>query len=448
MLEAIGVSSIDELFEVIPEAVRLGRPLELPDGKPETEVYDRLAGSRRAERPRRGGDQLPGRRDVRPLRPGDRRRDHEPLGVPDALHAVPARDLAGRTAGDVRVPDRDVGAHRPARLERRALRGPVGRRLRRLPGDRRHGAQEAGRLARRPPAQPRVAAHLRRGVWHRAGGGPPRRRRHRRRRPVRCDRRRDRRRLPAAAELPGRRRGRRGARRRGEGARRAGGGRLRPDRALDPQATRRVRRGHRRGGGAAARQPARLRRALLRLLLRDGGAHPPHAGPDRRRDHRRRRPPRLRPHAPDPRAAHPPREGDPQHLHGAGAQRARRHGAPRLAGQARLRRARRAAGPAHRLRAGAPRHGRRGRAAARGAGGPGVRGAAWTRPSPRCSTAAPRRGSAPAIRWAATTPSTRTGCWSRSPSGAAGRTSTGWPTCSAEPWRTCAAPRSREGVAS
>ena len=44
MLDAVDVSSIDELFDVIPEAVRLGRPLELPDGKPETEVYDRLAG--------------------------------------------------------------------------------------------------------------------------------------------------------------------------------------------------------------------------------------------------------------------------------------------------------------------------------------------------------------------------------------------------------------------
>ncbi len=39
---------------------------------------------------------------------------------------------------------------------------------------------------------------------------------------------------------------------------------------------------------------------------------------------RRRRPPRLRPRAADPRAAHPPREGDQQHLHRAGAERARR----------------------------------------------------------------------------------------------------------------------------
>jgi glycine dehydrogenase subunit 1 len=43
MLDAIGVGSIDDLFEDIPEALRLGRPLDLPDGKPETEVYDRLS---------------------------------------------------------------------------------------------------------------------------------------------------------------------------------------------------------------------------------------------------------------------------------------------------------------------------------------------------------------------------------------------------------------------
>jgi glycine dehydrogenase subunit 1 len=42
MLEAIGASSIDELFDAVPEAVRLGRPLDLPPGKPEQEVYTRL----------------------------------------------------------------------------------------------------------------------------------------------------------------------------------------------------------------------------------------------------------------------------------------------------------------------------------------------------------------------------------------------------------------------
>jgi glycine dehydrogenase subunit 1 len=43
MLAEIGVSSIGELFADIPEGVRLGRPLELPAGKSEGEVYDELS---------------------------------------------------------------------------------------------------------------------------------------------------------------------------------------------------------------------------------------------------------------------------------------------------------------------------------------------------------------------------------------------------------------------
>jgi glycine dehydrogenase subunit 1 len=43
MLDAIGVASVDELFEQIPEPLRLGRPLALPDGMAEAEVYERLA---------------------------------------------------------------------------------------------------------------------------------------------------------------------------------------------------------------------------------------------------------------------------------------------------------------------------------------------------------------------------------------------------------------------
>jgi glycine dehydrogenase subunit 1 len=39
MLATIGVESIDDLFADVPEGVRLGRPLELPPGKPEQEVY-------------------------------------------------------------------------------------------------------------------------------------------------------------------------------------------------------------------------------------------------------------------------------------------------------------------------------------------------------------------------------------------------------------------------
>jgi glycine dehydrogenase subunit 1 len=39
MLEHIGVGSVDELFADVPKSVRLGRPLDLPEGKPEQEVY-------------------------------------------------------------------------------------------------------------------------------------------------------------------------------------------------------------------------------------------------------------------------------------------------------------------------------------------------------------------------------------------------------------------------
>ena len=42
MLSLIGASSIDELFDGIPEPLRLGRPLDLPDGLSEGEVFERL----------------------------------------------------------------------------------------------------------------------------------------------------------------------------------------------------------------------------------------------------------------------------------------------------------------------------------------------------------------------------------------------------------------------
>ncbi len=42
MLDAIGVDSIEALFEEIPAQLRLGRPLALDDGRSEQEVYDEL----------------------------------------------------------------------------------------------------------------------------------------------------------------------------------------------------------------------------------------------------------------------------------------------------------------------------------------------------------------------------------------------------------------------
>jgi len=43
MLDAIGVGSVDELFAEIPAGVRLQRPLDLPPGMAEQDVYDHLA---------------------------------------------------------------------------------------------------------------------------------------------------------------------------------------------------------------------------------------------------------------------------------------------------------------------------------------------------------------------------------------------------------------------
>jgi len=43
MLAAIGVDSVGELFEQIPEPLRLGRPLSLPAGMSEAEVFERLS---------------------------------------------------------------------------------------------------------------------------------------------------------------------------------------------------------------------------------------------------------------------------------------------------------------------------------------------------------------------------------------------------------------------
>jgi len=42
MLQAIGVGSVDELFADIPASLRLGRPLQLPGGRSEQEVYEEL----------------------------------------------------------------------------------------------------------------------------------------------------------------------------------------------------------------------------------------------------------------------------------------------------------------------------------------------------------------------------------------------------------------------
>ena len=114
-----------------------------------------------------------------------------------------------------------------------------------------------------------------------------------------------------------------------------GGGRhSRSDLAARP---RRIRCGHRRGLDPEVRGSPRLRRAPRRVPGHEGRAQANDPGPAGRGVPRRRGPTGLSPRAPDPRAAHPSRQGDEQHLHGAGPARGDgRHvrGLPRAGGPA------------------------------------------------------------------------------------------------------------------
>ncbi len=150
-----------------------GRPLGV-------RMLRRACQPRGPQRPRRRRGLLPWRGHVRPLRAGPGRRDHSAFGVPHPLHAVPARGLAGRAAGDVRVPDGDLGADRASGRQRLPVRGAVVGRVGCLSGDRGDQAQAARRLAWTAPAQPRRAANVRQGVRGGGRGGGPGRRRHRR----------------------------------------------------------------------------------------------------------------------------------------------------------------------------------------------------------------------------------------------------------------------------
>ena len=250
------------------------------------------------------------------------------LRVPDAVHALPARDLPGRAAGDVRVPDRDLRAHRPAGLQRVAsTRAPP-------PSA---AAGYLAKLAQRPHAassSPRgVHPHcretletLRARLRHRGRRGPrcatasptpPRSPRRSTTTPPRSSsaartssaRSRTSRRSRAAAKATGALLvvAVRPAARSACSSRPASSAPTSPSARASRSAT---------GSTSAARRSASSPRPRSYIRRMPGRI----AGETRRR----RRPPRLRAHAPDARAAHPPREGDLEHLHRPGAQRARR----------------------------------------------------------------------------------------------------------------------------
>ena len=157
MLAALGLSSVDQLFDDIPVALRASR-LDLPGPRA------RAGAGRPAERPGRPQPDrpgvVPGRRCLPPLEPAGGRPDPAPRRVVHGLHAVPARDQPGDPPEHLRVRIAAGRAGRP----RRGVRVP----LRRRGGDRRSRADDlpadpprAGpRLARRASALSRDPADL------------------------------------------------------------------------------------------------------------------------------------------------------------------------------------------------------------------------------------------------------------------------------------------------
>ena len=177
MLAAIGVETVDELFRDIPPGVRFGRELDVPPALTEAELQRHLEELAGEERRRRG--LLPRRRHLRPLRAGGRRRRAAARRAPDRVHAVPARDEPGRAAGDLRVPDRDLRAHRHGRLERLRLRRDDGRRRRLLRREARDGPLEDRRHRGDEPAGAAGREDVRAGLRARGRRGAARGRRHR-----------------------------------------------------------------------------------------------------------------------------------------------------------------------------------------------------------------------------------------------------------------------------
>ena len=117
------LASLDDLFDQIPPAVRLDRAARSPRRRLRDGDRGRHARrSPRENRQRRRPRVLRGRRRLRPLRPVGRVGARRALRVLHLLHALPARAVAGRAAGAVRVPVDDLRAHRARGVERLAVR--------------------------------------------------------------------------------------------------------------------------------------------------------------------------------------------------------------------------------------------------------------------------------------------------------------------------------------
>ena len=436
MLAAIGVGSLQEIFDrQIPEGVRLGRALELPAGLPEQEVYEHLRELAARNSQRRGRAELPRRRHVRPLRAGAGRHADRALGVPHALHALPARDLPGRAAGDVRVPDGDLRADRPAgRPTPRSTRGP---RPSPPPATWPSSHNGAHALRRQRAACTRTRCETLRTYAHGYGMEVVEVPLTRRASPTPT---------PGAAAIDADTQ--RGDLRR---SRTSTAPSRTPRRCARPaQARRRAASSSPRSTRSRSASCAPPGECGVDVAVGEGqslGNRLDFGGPSfglfaAREEYlrrmpgriagetaRRRRPARLRAHAADARAAHPPREGDLEHLHRAGAQRARRRRLPVLAGPARASSS--SASCCSRAPTTRARRSRRSTASSRCTSSRSCassRCASTRDVAARAPRAARAAGRQPGLtRCARDDPRTRTGCSWRSPSGARAPTSTGSP---------------------
>ena len=125
MLAAIGVTTIDDLFDEIPASLRNTALSGVPPGLTEMEVTRLM--QERAERDGRWLNFIGARR-VRAPHPGGRVADRDARRVLFVVYAVSGRGEPGHAATAVRIPVDDDVADRDGRDQREPLRRRVGAR--------------------------------------------------------------------------------------------------------------------------------------------------------------------------------------------------------------------------------------------------------------------------------------------------------------------------------